>query len=983
MYINIKKTILLFATIILLFNIISCPNNQMRDLVELKVSDPVADSFTIGSGPTTASRTVTLYSDVTKEEDALEMRFRNSGDNWSDWETYSNTKIWDLSFLDGLKTVYAEYRDEGHHVVSRENTITLNTGAPGGEFYIFGNGLIDNPVEDNQHEYTNTTSVKLCMNITNVESMRFSNTFIDNNISSWDAVTPLIPFSEEYDWSLPAGDGEKTVYAQFVTNAGTPNVFPNSPVDGHQPYLDTTAPSTSNFSINGGAAIASSISVTLSYDISETVFDSEHKMWAEYRNDGGSWSAKETVSTGSITPKPWVLRSEVGTRTVYVRLSDIAGNSAVFSDTIDLDNAAPPIPSPTTATPTNNTKPTWTWAAVPGAVNYRCYFPDFPIIELGDVTSYTPDDPLYENQDHEFHLQAADAAGNWSAPGTHTVTIDTELPPSPTGLDLAESDDTGSSNSDNITRTTSNLTISGNAESNSEVLIYNNTTLLTTVNTNGSGDFSGDISLSGDGVKSVRAICIDTAGNQSPYSSTLSITIDTTLPSAPSTPDLAAADDHGSSSSDNITNQTSNLTFSGTAEAGSSVTIYESSTARGTFTASGGTYSGDISLSAGSNKNISARATDIAGNISSSSTGLSVTIDTTSPSAPSTPDLATADDHGSSSSDNITNQTSNLTFSGTAEAGSSVTIYENSTARGTFTASGGTYSGDISLSAGSNRNISARATDIAGNISSSSTGLSVTIDTTAPPIPSVSVDPYNAGSATWSWSASGATRYRYKLNNTNLTTGATITTSGSTTISSGLTAGQTHYVYVQSGDTAGNWSGTASASTISYSWSNTYTNGLVLGSQLLGGRTTDTIGAGQGGITLTAGSTIKTFGFYLTSGFGGNAVSLRLDLRNSSGTIMQTRTLNLPSSFSGGWIYWTGFNYSPATTASYIFTTFVYGSSGDPSKYSSIRAEVSSGSNPAGFAYDCTGTSDTEMGTWSNWSSKSIDWDFWYRAYGD
>ena len=422
---------------LLIFAMISCPNEQMRDLVEIKVSDPVADTFIINSGAPTSSRTVILNSVVIKEEDALEMRFRNEGYTWSDWEPYSNTKSWNLSFLDGVKTVYAEYRDEGHHVVSMENTITLNTGAPAGNFYIYGNGLIDNPAEDNQHEYTNTASVKLCMNITNVLSMRFSNTAVANSDAAWDAVTPSIPFTNEYDWILPGGDGEKTVYAQFVTNAGTAAYSTNSAVDGHQPYLDTTAPAATNVQINGGAANATSISVTLTYDFTETVFDAEHKMWAEYRNDGGSWSAKEAVSPGAIS-KNWILRSEIGTRTVYVRLSDIAGNiSSEFSDNIYLDTAAPPVPSPTTATPTNDTTPTWTWTAVPGAVNYRYYFPDYPLIELGNVTSFTPDSPLYDNQDHTFYLQACDAAGNWSDFGFHTVTIDT-IPPSTPILDSSQ-----------------------------------------------------------------------------------------------------------------------------------------------------------------------------------------------------------------------------------------------------------------------------------------------------------------------------------------------------------------------------------------------------------------------------------------------------------------------------------------------------------------------------------------------------------------
>ena len=904
MFRNYLKSFYFIILSFFVLSTISCPNDQMRNLVELKVSDPVADTFIINSGAPTSSRIVTLNSIVSKEEDSLEMRFKNEGYSWSEWEDYAPAKTWTLSFVDGVKKVFAEYRDEGHHVVSMVNTITLNTGAPAGDFYIYGNGLIDNPAEDNQHEYTNKTSVKLCMNISNVQTMRFSNTSVDNNDAAWDAVTPSVPFTDEYDWTLASGDGAKTVWAQFVTNAGTETYSSNSAVDGHLPYLDTTAPAASNVQINGGASNANSISVTLTYDFTETVFDGEHKMWAEYRNDGGSWSAKEAVSPGAIT-KNWVLRSEIGTRTVYVRLSDLAGNvSSAYSDDIYLDTAAPPPPSPTTATPTNDTTPTWTWGAVAGAVNYRYYFPDYPIIELGNVTSFTPATPLYTNQDHTFYLQSGDASGNWSAEGSHTVTIDTNTPSAPTGLDLSAADDTGSSNSDNITSSTSNLTISGSAEANSEVVIYNNTTPLVTATANSSGNFSGNISLSGDGSKSVRARCTDAAGNQSPYSSILLITIDTSAPSAPSAPNLSTADDTGSSSTDNITKNTSNLTFTGTAEAGSTVTIYESSTSRGSCTATGGNYSADISLSEGSNKNIRARATDAAGNISGYSSSLYVTVDTTVPSAPSTPNLAAADDHGTSNTDNETNQTSGLTFSGTAEAGATVTIYEASTARGTCTATGGNYSDDISLSAGSNKNIRARATDTAGNQSGYSAGLSVTIDTTAPGTPSGVSGEEHATSLrpTWTWNpVSGAARYRCKINSASWTTKSGTSYQSPNNLFSGY-----YNFYVQAGDTAGNWSSSGEMLTQCYNLRRYYNDSTQIGTKNIGKSTTNMyLGAGQSGISFNVGNVVKTFGVYMGS-LGGTTPLIRLQIRDNSGTVKYTYQRQVPSSFTGGWFYWTG-----------------------------------------------------------------------------
>ena len=83
--------------------------------------------------------------------------------------------------------------------------------------------------------------------------------------------------------------------------------------------------------------------------------------------------------------------------------------------------------------------------------------------------------------------------------------------------------------------------------------------------------------------------------------------------------------------------------------------------------------------------------------------------------------------------DGITNVTT-PTLTGTAEAGSTVTLYDTdgTTVLGTTTAIGGTWSiTSASLAAGSHT-LTAKATDIAGNVSNVSSGRTITIDTTAP-----------------------------------------------------------------------------------------------------------------------------------------------------------------------------------------------------------------------------------------------------------
>ena len=431
--------------------------------------------------------------------------------------------------------------------------------------------------------------------------------------------------------------------------------------------------------------------------------------------------------------------------------------------------------------------------------------------------------------------RATDAAGNvGAASAALAITVDPTAPNAPTGLDLAAADDTGASNSDNVTSQSSGLTISGQAEANARIELFDGTTSLGRATANASGAFSLDVTLAA-GARAITAKATDAAGNVSAASAALTITVDGTAPAAPTGLDLAAADDTGSSNSDNLTNQTSALTISGQAEANARVQLFDGTTSLGTATANAsGAFSLDVTLAAGA-RSITARATDAAGNVGAASAALAITVDVTAPDVPAittpiavdntinaveknagvnisgtapnsttvevrigggTPksvtssgtgawsvtfasgeipadatgviieartidtagnpsawvgappviintvapaaptglDLAAADDSGSDSTDNVTNQTSALTISGQAAANALIELFDGATSLGTATADAttGAFSFDVTLAEGP-RSITARAIDEAGNVSAASAALSVTIDTLAPP----------------------------------------------------------------------------------------------------------------------------------------------------------------------------------------------------------------------------------------------------------
>ncbi|XKH39012.1 autotransporter-associated beta strand repeat-containing protein [Azospirillum doebereinerae] len=285
------------------------------------------------------------------------------------------------------------------------------------------------------------------------------------------------------------------------------------------------------------------------------------------------------------------------------------------------------------------------------------------------------------------------------------------------------------------------------------------------------------------------------------------IVIDTTAPGAPTAPDMTAGTDSGSSSTDNVTSNTT-PTFTGTAEPNSTVTLYDTdgTTVLGTGTTDGsGNYSvtPTTALTPGTHT-LTVKARDAAGNVSSVSGGLSVIIDTSAPAAPGTPVLPAASDTGISGSDGIT-RTATPTITGTAEPNSTVTLYDTdgTTVLGTGTADGsGNYSVTVAtaLSTGPHT-ITVKATDAAGNVSTASPGLTVTVDTTAPTVTSVT-----SPTADGSYKAGDTISIQVSLSEAVIVNGTpTITLSNgrTATYSGGSGTGTLTFTYtVQAGDTA-------------------------------------------------------------------------------------------------------------------------------------------------------------------------------------
>ena len=210
---------------------------------------------------------------------------------------------------------------------------------------------------------------------------------------------------------------------------------------------------------------------------------------------------------------------------------------------------------------------------------------------------------------HSLTATATDAAGNTSAASAAlSVTVDTTAPVAPTITSF--STDSGTVG-DGITNDNT-LTLTGTAEANSTVKVYDGATLLGSATANGSGAWSYTTAALANGAHSLTATATDAAGNTGVGLSRAERHHRHRGPggadaSPRSRPTAACV-------GDGITNDNT-LTLTGTAEANSTVKVYDGATLLGSATANGsGAWSYTTAALANGAHSLTATATDAAGN---------------------------------------------------------------------------------------------------------------------------------------------------------------------------------------------------------------------------------------------------------------------------------------------------------------------------------------------------------------------------------
>lgn len=512
-------------------------------------------------------------------------------------------------------------------------------------------------------------------------------------------------------------------------NQPTVPVLPGQSTDDRQPILNGTG--------EPGATI--------------TIFDNGTPLGTALVGENGSWTFPVS---GNLSE---------GSHNLTVSATDPAGNTSAVSApwTIVVDITPPASPVLTSVVDdqpgitgnlvsgqlTNDATPTLNGRGEAGAT-INVYLDGNPT-SIGTTTvnsdgtwSFTPQTPL-ANGNHTLTLSATDPAGNSSAVSSGFVlTIDATPPAAPVIASVADNTApvTGivpNGGSTNETRPT----LSGTGEAGATISIYNGSALVGTaqVQSNGSWSFTPSTSL-GAGVWNLTATATDAAGNTSAASETRSFTIDTTAPAAPVIDTVydGTGPITGNLSSGQITDEARPV-ISGTREANTTIRLYDNGTLLAEIPADNSSswrYTPNASLATG-NHVITVIAVDAAGNASPVSDSVNFVVDTTPPLAPVI--TSVSDDQapgiGTIANGQSTNDPTPI-FSGTAEAGATITLYENGTVIGTTTAQpGGAWSVSTSTLASGTHVITAVATDAAGNNSPNSTAFTLTVDTTAPQTP--------------------------------------------------------------------------------------------------------------------------------------------------------------------------------------------------------------------------------------------------------
>ncbi|MFO1157330.1 MAG: hypothetical protein U1E60_00685 [Reyranellaceae bacterium] len=398
-----------------------------------------------------------------------------------------------------------------------------------------------------------------------------------------------------------------------------------------------------------------------------------------------------------------------------------------------------------------------------------------------------------------------DSAGNTSPDSSSfSVTVDTVTPGTPTITSISENSAGGINAAEAANGTPVVVSLAGTGAVAGDTLAVTwgsqtvDYTLLAADIIGGSATVSvpqAKIAAQGDGTFIVSTKLTDVAGNVGSASSIVSIIVDTVAPNTPGITAIPEDSAGGINTAEASDGTPVIVSLSGTnAVAGDTLTIdWGSQTTTYTLLAAdilGGSATvtvppATIAAQGDGTFNVSAKITDIAGNVGATSSSVSATVDTVAPGAPAITAIAENGAGGINAAEAADGTLVVVSLAGTgASAGDTVKIHWGSQTV-TYTLQTADINGDsatvivpqatIVAQGDGTFNATAQITDIALTTGPSSPGVSVTVDTATPGVPSIiSIAENGAGGINAAEAANG-TPVVVSLAGTSAVAGDTIT----------------------------------------------------------------------------------------------------------------------------------------------------------------------------------------------------------------
>jgi len=295
--------------------------NESQSVVDNIILDrkpPYEASVTINKGQEVTNNPDRAVILKLKAKEASFMQFDNSPDFKNGrWQLYSEENIpHQLSDLDGIKKVYARFKDDAGNI---SETIF-------GQIKLDRKPPMEGTIEINGGDkLTNNSDKQVTLNIyaKDATQMLVSNDFFFKG-ATWQ------PYQTELPWTLTGPDGLKTVYIKFKDDIGNESKISYATVG-----VDRQAPKEGRFSINEGATYCTDVNkyVTLklyAVEATEMLISNKQDM------SDAQWRKYQMIL------EHWILDGEDGEKKVYVKFRDKAGNeTSQISASIILDRQEP------------------------------------------------------------------------------------------------------------------------------------------------------------------------------------------------------------------------------------------------------------------------------------------------------------------------------------------------------------------------------------------------------------------------------------------------------------------------------------------------------------------------------------------------------------------------------------------------------------------------------------------------------------------